>query len=425
MNNILRAREQRGTHIQTLIKTHPNETIVVLKLNTIGTDKNPKHTRFILNMFDRYISKEFKEVLTLSERNSSLDGDYIYYIVKMESKNVKQATVQLEDDKPFGRLVDIDVYNEVPLSRIDLSLPSRKCFICDNEAHICSRNKTHTLEEINSYIQTQIETELPIFIANHSLVEIYRELEMYPKFGLVTKIDTGCHTDMDYDMFIRSSFLFRPYIETISKLTIKDFCPKNFQSYGLAFENKMFEVTGGINTQKGLIFAIGIFIPCLIQTIIQNEDEVYLIELIKDTASNIIGDYYDTIGTKEELTHGDQIFLDTGIKGIRGEALNGFKLIFDTPDYNDTKEELKAYEYFLYIMANLDDTTIIHKTKLDTLREVQSTMKQFVKNGGYKDNLDTINNLSETYKSRNISPGGSSDLLVLKMIYEQLKYLLQ
>ncbi len=75
-------------------------------------------------------------------------------------------------------------------------------------------------------------------------------------------------------------------------------------------------------------------------------------------------------------------------------------------------------------MSILDDTTIVHKTDLETLNEVKSTFKDLVSKGGYSSNKAVIRNISDEYTKRFISPGGSADLLVLKIIYEDFKYLL-
>ena len=41
-------------------------------------------------------------------------------------------------------------------------------------------------------------------------------------------------------------------------------------------------------------------------------------------------------------------------------------------------------------------------------------MNQIIENGGYRKNLKEVYNLSDQYKEKNISPGGSADKLVIK-----------
>ena len=80
--------------------------------------------------------------------------------------------------------------------------------------------------------------------------------------------------------------------------------------------------------------------------------------------------------------------------------------------------------YLMYFMSVLDDTTILHHLHIETLHQVQKDMKEILKNGGYEKNKDLVHMVSESYKNQGISPGGSADMFVLKMMYEELKYLL-
>jgi len=58
------------------------------------------------------------------------------------------------------------------------------------------------------------------------------------------------------------------------------------------------------------------------------------------------------------------------------------------------------------------------------MKQIQKDMDDLIKNGGYTQNKDLFSIISETYKKQGISPGGVSDMLVLKMIYEKVKYLI-
>jgi phosphoribosyl-dephospho-CoA transferase len=39
------------------------------------------------------------------------------------------------------------------VSRDDLNLPKRKCFVCSNDAKICSSRRTHTISEMHECIE--------------------------------------------------------------------------------------------------------------------------------------------------------------------------------------------------------------------------------------------------------------------------------
>ena len=100
-------------------------------------------------------------------------------------------------------------------------------------------------------------------------------------------------------------------------------------------------------------------------------------------------------------------------------------MVFDIPSYRDRPQEYMHLEYLIHLMSLLDDTTIVHRTNFETLQSVKNKMSEIVKAGGYTNNIALISNLSNEYIGKNISPGGSADMLVVKMIYEEMKYLLR
>lgn len=423
--DILTAREERGKHISSLMDKNKHKTIMVLKLNVVGKNKNPINMRFICLFFDNLIQNEFEGKIIESMKVRSEDGDYIYYVIDEVGKLVKERTIHIEDEHYLGRLVDIDVYDKQSISRSDMSCEMRKCLICDDYAHICTRNQTHSMQEISRVVNELIESHLTDIILNQVMHTIYEELELYPRFGLVSHTDSGCHTDMDFETFVKSTFAIKPYLKEYILYGIEKFDnPVELQKIGLRAEERMFEATKNINTQKGLIFVLGLFLPALTKAILNNRDEEYIIQEIQRSASSIIGDYYTKVEFKEKKTHGDLIYLDYGVKGIRGEALKGFRNLFQIPSFRNVGYEYQNHEYLIHIMSYLTDTTIIHKKGFKVLKQVQSDMDHIIKNGGYSKNVQEVLELSNKYKKEGISPGGASDLLVAKMIFEKLRYLL-
>jgi len=426
MNKILEAREERAEHIKKLMQDNPHKTVVVLKKNVVGTNKNPVHMMFICNYFNEIVLKTFSGKVIEYGKRRSFDGDYCFYVINELGTQVKERTIEIEESCRLGRIIDIDVYHEKSISRRDMSCEMRKCLICDDYAHICARNKTHSPEEILGKIEEIIEEFLTDYLTKLSIQAIYQELELHPKFGLVSHRDTGSHKDMNYQTFINSAFAIRKHIsQYIQQGFSKTIDYDKLQKIGISAEKKMFKATNNVNTHKGLVYLLGVFLPALTKTIIRGEDENYLKALIIEISSQIVGDYYDTVKdkNKENLTNADIIYLNHGLKGVRGESLKGLDLIFTIPTYDDFDVDVVNHEYLIQLMSKLDDTTIIHKNNLSTLRDVQNDMKKLIAQGGYKNNKKMFTDISTLYKLNNISPGGSADMLVIKIIYEDLKYL--
>jgi len=426
MSIILEAREKRARHIEALMKEFKYKTIVILKTNVPGADKNPNRLKFICNLYDSLIRQEFKSKITTKAKVGSVDGNYVYYVVEEEGNIVKEKTILIEEENVLGKLIDIDVYHEISITRTHLQCEMRKCLICDNYSHICVRDQTHTQEELFTKIDEITQDYLVDQILNKAIKCIYYELDLYPKFGLVSSHDSGSHTDMDFQLFVNSTFAIKPYLREYILYGLNDIeDPKALQEIGVRAEKAMFKVTNNINTQKGLIFILGIFLPVMSKAIRNNLGTTFIKREIKKISELIIGDYYSNIAGKAEKSHGDFIFLEHDKKGIRGEALNGLEMIFDIPSYRDRPIGYIHLEYLIHIMSLLDDTTIIHRSNIQILNEVKSTMKNIVKTGGYTNNIALVTNLSNEYINKNISPGGCADMLVVKIIYEELKYLLR
>lgn len=68
---------------------------------------------------------------------------------------MKAALIHTEELSAVGRLWDFDVFdaNAKQYSRSELALPPRCCLICEQEAKICARQRTHQLSEIISQIE--------------------------------------------------------------------------------------------------------------------------------------------------------------------------------------------------------------------------------------------------------------------------------
>lgn len=426
MSLILEAREKRAHHIEELMKEFKYKTIVILKSNVPGANKNPNRLKFICNLYDSLIQKEFKLKITTKAKVGSADGNYVYYIIEEEGNIVKEKTILIEEENVLGKLVDIDVYNEISITRSDLKCEMRKCLICDNYSHICVRNKTHTQEELFLKIDEITQNYLINLILNKTVKCIYYELDLYPKFGLVSSHNSGAHNDMDFQTFVNSTFAIKPFIKEYILYGLNDDNdPIKLKEIGMRAEDAMFKVTNDINTQKGLIFILGIFIPVISTAIRNNLGQAFIKKEIIKISETIIGDYYLDLVNKKNKSHGDLIYLEYGLKGIRGEVLNGLEKVFEIPSYRDRPVGYMHLEYLIHIMSLLDDTTIAHRTNMETLKEVKVTMSKIVRTGGYTNNIALVSNLSNEYIKKNISPGGSSDMLVVKMIYEELKYLLR
>src|SRR5690606_17243393 len=79
-----------------------------------------------------------------------------------------------------------------------------------------------------------------------------------PKPGLVSPMDSGSHTDMDFSTFVRSLHALREYFPAISRLGMQPPTYSQLQCCGRIAEKRMLQATNGINTHRGAIFNLGL-----------------------------------------------------------------------------------------------------------------------------------------------------------------------
>ncbi|MCS5422041.1 MULTISPECIES: triphosphoribosyl-dephospho-CoA synthase CitG [Psychrilyobacter] len=258
------------------------------------------------------------------------------------------------------------------------------------------------------------------------------EVSCFPSFGLVSPVSSGSHTDMDYFTFIDSTTaLNRYFLEMASAGYSNDPINEifsNARKIGEKAEKAMYIKTKGVNTHKGMIFVLGLGITASSKILYDGGDFNEISKLIKDMTTGIVESELKNLNTKTDLTHGEKIFLEYGISGVRGEAEMGFPIVFDYALglYDSTKElgqNNRLVQALLGIMSRCKDTTILHRHDYETLLNLQKNSENLISLGGFNnlDNLSEINNLNYHNEKHGISPGGCADLLALTVFLSKLK----
>lgn len=151
---ILIEREKRVEIQQELLKKF-NKPLVFIRVNYPGINKDNILTNNIIEDIDKIITNIFFHSMVLKFSRNSAEGPTIMLILDKPLEEIKKITIQIEDSHPLGRCIDIDVYDPKDgrsLSRSELGLKPRKCFLCDEMAHICVRSRKHDIKEVIQFI---------------------------------------------------------------------------------------------------------------------------------------------------------------------------------------------------------------------------------------------------------------------------------
>ena len=255
-------------------------------------------------------------------------------------------------------------------------------------------------------------------VAVHSLIE---EVELTPKPGLVDKRNTGSHQDLTIQLMRESAESLRDTFEQIALVSYgcrpSQSLREEIALIGRAGEKRMMQTTNEVNTHKGAIWALGL----LVSATAMSKGLGATVEIVASAGE--LARYTDRY-SPHLVTNGVNVAVKYGVSGARGEAQQGFPHVFrySLPmlNYsrmsNQTEEEAKL-NALLALIAHLDDTCILHRGGSEALDFAKKQATLLLKNGS----TEGLYTLDEQFISRNISPGGSADLLAATLFLDELQ----
>lgn len=152
--DILAEREKRVYEQEKLIKKYKS-SFVCIRVNYPGVLKNDCVSIGIMKIICDTTITVFKDHILYKSFDITAEGPMLTIILNKLGYDTKKKTIEIEENHPLGRFVDIDVYDKYnkSLSRKDLGLDSRRCYICEDYAHICVRQRKHSEKEIKNFIK--------------------------------------------------------------------------------------------------------------------------------------------------------------------------------------------------------------------------------------------------------------------------------
>jgi holo-ACP synthase / triphosphoribosyl-dephospho-CoA synthase len=347
----------------------------------------------------------------------------------LEIYQVKEICEQFENQHALGRFLDVDVTDSKGLAVS--SGKAKPCFFCGQKPAIsCMREKAHPQEDLRRYMfaemakwnRQQFERQICKKLASFALQSILFEISLTPKPGLVDKSGSGCHKDMDYTSFLASSAAISAYFEDIAREGFK-FQNQDWSTalpiirkIGLEMEVAMFQATNGVNTQKGIVFLMGIALFAAAHSFANdnNFQDLNFQGIVKLIGNKLVEKEL-TESKQQAKTHGEKMFSKYGLGGARAEAENGFPMVFRfglpvLQKYGNLSD-MALRKAFLAIASQNSDTNILHRSSSKVLQEFK-----FLAYRAYlSESTAEYQELIEFCQKENISPGGTADLLAISV----------
>ena len=427
---ILQAREDRAAKQKLLLEQY-QKPLLCFTMNIPGPKKLDRDICTGFFVGSRLLKDALSPYKLLHwEQQMPVTGCEGYYIVDTDALQLKQLAIELEDIEPIGRLFDLDVLDTDgrKLTREELGYPRRKCLLCENDAMVCASTRAHKLEDLTDrtgfLLYLAARNWLSEYIGAKAYGALLLEVSTTPKPGLVDRRNKGAHQDMGMKHFFASANALRSFLCKFAEsgYLTRDLPPKEafakLRSIGLEAEAAMLKATHGVNTHKGAIFSLGLLCAAAGRLDPFTWSEETLLAQCSAMCRDILEDFAG-ITAENARTEGERLYAQYGITGVRGQANEGFPAVKDVglPVFREgLKQGLSANDAgcaaLLHLIAATDDTNLIRRSDRDTQLQVRAQISELLKQTPYPA-LSVIEELDDDFIRRNLSPGGSADLLAM------------
>ncbi len=429
---ILEAREQRWATQKHLLRQF-GRPLICFTMNIPGPEKCNFLVTHGFAMGDRLLLEALpRETVVHRLCRETAAGPEGFYAVDLPAEELKKICVRLEENTPAGRVFDLDVLRPdgSKVEREILGLPGRKCLLCDHPAAICGRSRAHSLDTLREKTWLLLAEGISRCVGRMAVQSLLCELYATPKPGLVDQNNSGSHADMDFFTFLRSAAALEDYFSRCACIGLEGGRPgeifARLRDAGLEAEKRMLRATGGVNTHKGAIFSLGILCGAAGTLLPEQWRDADLVgSRCAALARGVVR--RDFAFMEAPVTAGEQLFEKHGITGARGQAESGFAVARKTglPILEQGLAEGRSLNdclcaALMHILVTTQDTNLIKRSNLAVLGQIQGAVSAMLAVRPYPDR-QILEALDQTFIRRNLSPGGSADLLAATCFFHFLK----
>jgi triphosphoribosyl-dephospho-CoA synthase len=256
-------------------------------------------------------------------------------------------------------------------------------------------------------------------LAGLAVAALLEELALAPKPGLVSPVDSGSHGDMDHHLLRCSAEALREPFGNIAAAGKHGADFEKLTALGIAAETHMLEVTGGVNTHRGAIFCLGLFVAALCG----REPEPP--EVVRGRITTHWGRDLALHAARSTASHGAHAGRNGGLGGARGEAAAGFPSVFDValPHLRRLVAERvsrreAAIETLFVLIAQAADTNLFHRGGREGMAFARQAALGFLDAGGVRTRAweERARAIHHAFVARKLSPGGAADLLAATLL---------
>lgn len=279
---------------------------------------------------------------------------------------------------------------------------------------------------MSALIARQLQPSLAERLADLAVQALIDEADLSPKPGLVDRRGNGAHQDLHLGLMHASARALWPTFKAMAEAaqTIAEVNQALREAVGLLGregEAEMLRVTGGVNTHRGAIWALGLLSAAALESGASAER-------IAMTAA-ALARLDDSAAPHNPDSHGARVCRTYGVLGAREQAQHGFPSVIEhglpqllASRRDGAGEQNARLDALLAIMSQLTDTCVLHRAGLDGLNRMQQGARAVLADGGAATlaGRRQLRELDRDMLALNASPGGAADLLAATLFLDRL-----
>lgn len=252
------------------------------------------------------------------------------------------------------------------------------------------------------------------------------EARLSPKPGLVDSRGNGAHHDLTLALMERSAHSLTPTFQALalqSWLRPADIALRQTVGrLGRVGEQAMMAATGGVNTHRGAIWALGLLVSAV--AMLGGEANAPVIAATAATLAKLPDDAAPKVFSKGlRATHRYRV------PGAREEAQQGFPHILQhalpqlrVSRRNGGSESHARIDALMAIMTSLTDTCVLSRAGMEGLETMQRGALAVLSAGGSAtpEGQLALGILDRQMLTLNASPGGAADLLAATLFLDRI-----
>ena len=253
-----------------------------------------------------------------------------------------------------------------------------------------------------------------------------QEAQLSPKPALVDSRGNGAHSDMNLALMLDSARCLEPWFAQMAEAALNLTCDAELRctigQLGRDAEAEMLVVTGGINTHRGAIWALGLLVTAA-ATAGGSEEELL------DRTAHLARLPDPAAPAVKTLSKGERVCREYRLPGAREQAQQGFPHLrqLSLPTLRQSRrngdtESLARLNALLAIMTALTDTCVLSRAGLAGLETMQQGARAVLDSGGCGRfaGRRALANLEQQLLALNASAGGAADLLAATLLVDRL-----